>query len=246
MANWQRGVLRLMGVRNHPVEVLSVKDFTTWYRRIVFNSPEFVRELDVFPTLWLRLWVPNPARGGGEVSQRGYTFVDVQPRDGTFALDFVLHETAGPAGDWARRAAPGDRLEAALTPAKISVPDGTTAMLLAGDATALPAILSWLAHVPDTVAVKVYLEDEHDDHVALPLESRRRTEFTWVTPDGGRGAALAAAITAGEPATPGRYAWAAGERSLVKALRPVFRDHLGLDRAHCFTQSYWIEGRSGG
>jgi ATP-binding cassette subfamily B protein IrtA len=244
MANWQRGVLRLMGVRNHPVEVVSVKDFTPWYRRIVFSAPEFVRGLDVFPTLWLRLWVPNPARGEGEVSQRGYTFVDVRPGDGTFALDFVLHETAGPAGDWARHAEPGEKLEAALTPAKISVPDGTTAMLLAGDATALPAITSWLAHVPDTVTVRVYLEDGHDDHLALPQESR--AEFTWVTPDGERGTALAAAVTAAESAAPGHYAWAAGERSLVKALRPVFRDHLGLDRSGSFTQSYWIEGRSAG
>jgi NADPH-dependent ferric siderophore reductase len=241
MANWQRGVLRLMGVRNHAIEVVSVKDFTPWYRRIVFSAPEFVRGLDVFPTLWLRLWAPNPTGG---VSQRGYTFVDVRPSDGTFALDFVLHETAGPAGDWARRAEPGEKLEAALTPAKISVPDGTTAMLLAGDATALPAIASWLAHVPDTVAVRVYLEDGHEDHPALPLDSR--AEFTWVTPDGDRGAALAAAITAAEKPDPGHYAWAAGERTLVKALRPVFREHLGLDRSRSFTQSYWIEGRSAG
>jgi NADPH-dependent ferric siderophore reductase len=67
--------------------------------------------------------------------------------------------------------------------------------------------------VPDTVDVRVYLEDGHRDHPALPLDSR---------------------------------AWAAGERTLVKALPPVFREHLGLDRSHSFTQSYWIAGRSAG
>ncbi|MDT8913372.1 siderophore-interacting protein [Amycolatopsis sp. PS_44_ISF1] len=246
MANWQRGVLRLMGVRNHPVEVVSVEDFTPWYRRIVFSSPEFVRALEVVPTLWLRLWVPNPARGEGGVSQRGYTFVDVRPAEGTFALEFVLHDTAGPAGDWARRAEPGERPEAALTPAKISVPAGTTTLLLAGDATALPAITGWLAQVPDELTVRVYLEDGHEDHHALPLGSRAGTEFTWVPPEGGPGAALAAAVIAAESPGPGRYAWAAGERSLVKALRPVLREHLGLDRAHRFTQSYWIAGRAAG
>ncbi|MGO1532360.1 MAG: siderophore-interacting protein, partial [Microbacterium sp.] len=33
----------------------------------------------------------------------GYTFVDIRPDEGTFALDFVLHEQPGPAGDWAKR-----------------------------------------------------------------------------------------------------------------------------------------------
>jgi NADPH-dependent ferric siderophore reductase len=67
--------------------------------------------------------------------------------------------------------------------------------------------------VPDTVDVRVYLEDDHKDHPALPLDSR---------------------------------AWAAGERTLVKALRLVFGEHLGLDRSHSFTRSYWIAGRSAG
>ncbi|MEV7230504.1 SIP domain-containing protein [Polymorphospora sp. NPDC051019] len=44
----------------------------------------------------------------------------------------------------------------------------------------------------------------------------------------------------------GVYAWAAGEKNLVKALRPVFVERLGLDRRQRFTRFYWIRGRAAG
>ncbi|ASU83862.1 siderophore-interacting protein [Nocardiopsis gilva YIM 90087] len=249
-ANWQRGVLRVMGVTNHPVTVTAVRDFTPWYRRITFSAPDFVSDLDVFPTLWLRLWVPNPARGDTYVSQRGYTLVDVRPDEGTFALDFVLHTTAGPAGDWAKQAAVGDVLEVALTPAKIALPPDTGQVLLAGDITALPAINSWLDAIPSDIPVQVVIEDGHDDTADLPRTVRNgsdaQTDWQWVAPSPERGAALADAVRASTRPMDGLYAWAAGERKLIKTLRPVLRGDLGLDRSRHFTQFYWIEGRSGG
>jgi ATP-binding cassette subfamily B protein IrtA len=227
------------------VTVTAVHDFTPWYRRVTFSAPDLVKDLDVFPTLWLRLWVPHPAKGDGYVSQRGYTLVDVRPDAGTFALDFVLHDVSGPAGDWARQAHPGEELEVALTPAHIGLPEGTASVLLAGDVTALPAINTWLEAIPPEVEAAVWVEDDHEGRDGLPRTDRAGTAWTWVEREGPRGAALAEAVAATAPA-PGRYAWAAGEKSLVQAVRPVLRDRLGLDRAHQFTQFYWIEGRSTG
>ena len=60
----------------------------------------------------------------------------------------MLHDAAGPAGDWARAASVGDVLEVALTPARPKAPAGTELYLLGGDVTALPAINSWLARLP--------------------------------------------------------------------------------------------------
>lgn len=245
MANWQRGVLRLMRIANHPVTVTHVQDFTPWYRRIVFDGPEVVRDLELFPTLWLRLWVPNPAKGASHVSQRGYTFVDVRPDEGTFALDFVLHETAGPAGDWARAARLGDRLEVAITPHHIALPDATDRVVLAGDVTALPAINSWLAVIDESVPVHVVVEDGHDGHDALPCARRANLTWQWVRPGPIRGQALAEAL-ASLPESAGLYVWAAGERGLVKAVRTVLKDALRVPRDRQFSQSYWIEGRAAG
>lgn len=245
--NWQRSVLRLMRVTNHPVTVSEITDLTPWYRRIVFSAPELAEGFEVFPTLWLRLWVPNPAKGDGFLSQRGYTVVDVDPERGTFALEFVLHDVPGPAGDWAKAARPGEVVEVALTPAHIAAPAGTSTLLLAGDVTALPAINSWIeAAQPDTT-VAVFIEDEHEERDGLPLAvGGAGASWRWVSPDPGhRGAALARALIEDAPRQPsGLYAWAAGERTLVKRVRAVLKEQLQLERSAQFSQFYWIEGRA--
>lgn len=244
MVNWQRGVMRAMNIANHAVTVTSVVDLTPRYRRIRFSAPQLVERLDVFPTAWLRLWVPNPERGERHVSQRGYTFVGVDADAGTFDLEFVLHETRGPAGDWAKQAAVGETAEVALTPAKIALPEGTRELILAGDVTALPAINSWIADIGEGVSARVFIEDGHDDRDQLPAEKRPGDTWDWVTPTGTRGEALADTLRANVSQSARQFAWAAGEKTLVKHVRHVFKDHLGLLRGQRFSQFYWIEGLS--
>lgn len=245
-ANWQRGMMRLMRITNHPARVVSIEDFTPWYRRIVFRSEEMLGQLEVFPTLWLRLWVPHPAKGEGFLVQRGYTFVHVDVESGTFSLDFVLHDVAGPAGDWAKMVAPGDKVEVALTPARINIPEHTRKLVLAGDSTALPAINSWLESIPDEIETQVFIEEDHADREQLPQITRERGSWRWITRSGARGEALAEAIREDVPEQQGLYVWGAGEKTLVKNVRGVLRDHLAMERGQHFTQFYWIEGKATG
>ena len=100
-ANWQRGVLKAMGVKNHTVEVVGVTDLTPWYRRIRLSAPGFLDDLALHPTIWLRLWVPSLTRD--KLVQRGYTIIDPDPVAGEFSLDVVLHEPVVPV----RRRDPG-------------------------------------------------------------------------------------------------------------------------------------------
>ncbi|MBT0769124.1 siderophore-interacting protein [Kineosporia sp. J2-2] len=243
--NWQRGVMRLMGISNHPVKVEEIVDVTVWYRRIRFSAPSFVGDLEVFPTLWVRFWLPNPARGPEALAQRAYTVVAVDREAGTFTVEFVLHEASGPAGDWAQAARVGDELEIALTPARVKLPPRIGSVLLAGDVTALPAVNSWLPALPESTPVRVFLEDGHADHDLLPVAARENLTWTWVTPGATPGAELARAVAALEPQD-GLFAWAAGERGLVKALRPVLKNQLNLDRAHQFSQFYWMADKAFG
>lgn len=245
-ANWQRGIMRLMRIENHEARVVAVEDFTPWYRRIVFAADSVLDGLEIFPTLWLRLWVPHPAKGEGFLVQRGYTFVSVDHEAKTFSLDFVLHDVAGPAGDWAKMVAPNDRVEVALTPAKINIPEGTHTLVLAGDSTALPAINSWLESVPEEIQTHVFIEEDHADREFLPMVHRERGTWLWVNREGARGEALASAIRAAVPEQSGLYVWGAGEKTLVKHIRGVLREHLRLERGQYFTQFYWIEGKATG
>ena len=73
-----------------------MEDLLPWYRRVQLLAPGFVRELERFSTTWVRLWVPG-LHGSAGVQQRAYTVVDPDPQAGTFALEFVLHQPAGPA-----------------------------------------------------------------------------------------------------------------------------------------------------
>ena len=57
---------------------------------------------------------------------RSYTPVAVRPQDAEVDLDLYLHEPAGPASAWARRAAPGDRVLLSAPHARFGVTDHGT------------------------------------------------------------------------------------------------------------------------
>lgn len=255
MVNWQRGVMRLMRITNHEVTVTRVEDFTDYYRRIHFTGPELLSELsEAFPTVWTRLWFPHPEKGRDQVSQRGYTFVDVDLSAGTFSLDFVLHgdetnpEGGGPAGRWAATATPGTRIEAALTPARIDLPDDTDHVVLAGDLTALPAVNSWLKAFPAEVVVTVVLEDDHDPATVsdLPRTDHPNVRWDWISREGPNGRALAEHLRSLGLDKNGLYVWAAGERGLIKQVRSVVKHDLALTKDHYFSQFYWFADKPTG
>ena len=266
MVNWQRGVMRLMRITNHEVIVTGVEDFTATYRRIHFSGPELLAQLDeVFPTLWTRLWFPHPEKGEGHLSQRGYTFAAIDREAGTFSLDFVLHgdlgEDAsagtadiGPGARWAAQARPGTRIEAALTPARIDLPDDTSHLLLAGDLTALPAINSWCEAVPAEVAVTVAIVAEPEEVPGLPVSSHPNSTWDWVNPETSAevepklraGRSLVAHLRGLDLDAQGLYVWAAGERGLVKDVRRVVKGELGLGRSQQFSQFYWFADKPTG
>jgi ATP-binding cassette subfamily B protein IrtA len=246
-ANWQRGVLKAMGVKNHPVEVVDVADLAPWYRRIRLSAPGFLDELAVHPTIWIRLWVP--ALEKDKVVQRGYTVVDPDPGAGEFSLDFVLHEPTGPAASWAKNAAVGTTAEIAHTPQKLALDPELQTLVLAGDITALPAIVTLLRAAPSTASKYVVIQDSHDDRDALGIPQDARTTLAW-SDDDPSGAGLVNALQSSVPLEgfdPGRaYLWAAGERKLVKAVREHARGQLGLGRHRQHAQNYWIAGHSAG
>lgn len=235
--NWQRTVLRAMGARERGLEVTEVRDVLPWYRRVDVRAPGFLRDLEVFPTIWIRLWVPE-LDGSGRLRQRGYTLVDPDPGSETFALEFVMHEPAGPASHWAQRVQPGDRAEFAFTPSRLEPSRDIGHYLLIGDSSAIPAINSLLRWKPPEARATVLLGDPHADAVSL-IESPSNVELHHVDSSEeliGRLPGLGADLD-------GTYAWAAGERALVTAVRKIVRGDWKLPKDRQHTQYYWIAGR---
>lgn len=274
MVNWQRGVMRLMRITNHEVVVTGVKDFTPTYRRIHFSGPELLTQLDeVFPTLWARLWFPHPEKGEGHLSQRGYTFSAIDLEAGTFSLDFVLHgdlgeadsadpaasanpvraesnADIGPAAHWAAHVRPGDTIEAALTPARLDLPDDTSHLLLVGDLTALPAINSWCEAVPADIAITVAITADPAEVTGLPQSAHPNATWHWVNhaaaPQHRTDRPVADHLRGLDLDTAGLYVWAAGERNLVKDVRRFAKGDLGLGRSQQFSQFYWFADKPTG
>jgi NADPH-dependent ferric siderophore reductase len=153
-------------------------------------------------------------------------------------FDFVLHDSPGPASDWAREARPGDRLIfVGPSPAYQPDPDADW-HLLAGDETALPAIAAILRELGPDAVTRVFVEVE-DAAEELPVSA----PVTWVHRCAGdtlAGAVAAASLPSGRV-----DAWLAGERSSMVALRAHLLDERGFDRRAVRPTTYWRRGEPG-
>ena len=236
--NWQRTMMRVWGAHEFPVTVTSIEDVATSYRRIGFDAGEFFVGRELYPTAWIRLWVPaldNPEH----LQQRGYTLVDPDPATKRFSLEFVIHEPLGPAASWALGAKVGDVVEIAMTPAKLMPDTGLGKFVLLGDASALAAINSLLDYLPSTTSTTVVFLAHGDDADQLPFRLHDGVELRFV----GSGAEQLAVLRELNLDPADSYVWAAGERKDVAAIRQHIRNELRLPRQQQHTQYHWIEGK---
>ena len=238
---YQGAMMKALGAEDITLTVTGVEDLAPHYRRIRFVAPGVFDSFVPEPASWIRLWVPDPGEPEREL-QRGYTYVDADPEADTFALDFVLHEPAGPASAWAAAATPGATVRATtFASTKFTPPDPEPAgYLLIGDLASLPGIREVVAAVPDRLPVELYLEQFHPEDRDVPLPSHPRLRITWV-PHRPGGAALAEAIEHRDWSD--WYVWAGAEKQTVKLLRTGLRDVHGFPKADLKLAPYWIVGK---
>jgi NADPH-dependent ferric siderophore reductase len=174
---------------------------------------------------------------------RTYTVSRHDPAAHEIDFDFVLHDDAGPASDWAKRAAPGDRL-IFVGPSPAYQPDPTADWhLLAGDETALPAITAILRVLRPGVPAHVFVEVE-DASEEQALTSAADVHLTWLHRDG-TDDLLARAVAAAELPAGRVDAWLAGERASMVALRAHLLDDRGYERSRVRPTTYWRRGETG-
>ncbi len=151
---------------------------------------------------------------------------------GTLDLAVVLHGT-GRLSDWAEHVRPGAPTGYSGPGAGYTVDPTRSRYLLAGDETALPAIVQLLAAIPAAATIDVVIEiAAPDGRIGLPAHPGATVEWVESSRDSAPGAALVAAVLAprhrrrcrgvgrrrgcGRPADPQAPLHRAGRRSVAR------------------------------
>lgn len=175
--------------------------------------------------------------GGGEPVARDYTPRRFDRAARELVIEFARHG-AGAASDWARQARPGQQVLVGGPRGSMVIPADYDWHLLAGDATALPAIRRRLEELP--ASSRAIVVAQLAPHERLPLASAAALELHWVdTPEELLACVQALRLPAGEG-----FAWGAGEAALMARLRGVLREQHQLPKEAMRIAAYWKQGAS--
>jgi len=173
---------------------------------------------------------------------RTYTVRAYDDLELTLTVDLVVHGAEGVAGPWAAAAVPGDEV-VVVGPGGGYTPDLTADHhLLAGDASALPAVavaLERLGPAASGYAVLEVADRAEEQTLRVPDGIALR----WVhTGDAAPGARLVAAVRALPWPTGRVHAFVHGEAGSVRELRRYLRVERGLGTADLSISGYWRLG----
>jgi NADPH-dependent ferric siderophore reductase len=174
------------------------------------------------------------ADAGGEYVRRDYTPRRFSREARELVIEFALHGD-GRASDWARHAVVGQQACVGGPRGSMIVPLELDWHVLAGDATALPAIARRLEELPGGSRAIVLVHAEPADRRVFA--GTADVDLRWFdTPE-----ALVADLQA-LALPPGRgFAWGGGEASLMARVRQVLNDK-GVPREATRVSAYWKRG----
>ena len=231
------------------VEVSRVEILSPAMRRITLTGAELEGFPPVGPASYIKLIFPEPGQtepvrplpdGPRAVSMRTYTPLAVRPDRLEIDVDFVLHGE-GPASTWAAQARLGQVLYL-MGPGPHYLPDASCMQyLLLADDSALPAVETILAALPESARAQVLLEVISDAE-QRPLHSAAQLEVTWLvrgTDHRTAGQPLAAAVHALAPVGPDTRIYLACEAAAMRRIRQQLVDELGVSRSQIVGRGYW-------
>ena len=250
-------VLRTERVTPHMVRVTFVGDdlrrlpargFDQWFR-LFLPREDGTTDFDAVPESfgiggYLKYLT---AKSGTRPPFRNYTVRSHRPEAGELDVDFVAHGDDGIAGPWAQRATPGERAALLDQGRGFDPVDDADFVLLAGDESALPAIVGILADLPREARGLAIIEIPSAEDVQ-PVEAPDGVRVSWLSradPHDRPGQLALTALRAFIPERPATlHAYLAGENSIAIE----GRRHLvaaGVPKARIAFTGYWKVGRAG-
>ncbi|GLU48427.1 SIP domain-containing protein [Nocardiopsis ansamitocini] len=255
------------------IRVTDVQRITPRMARVTFGGDDLADFVTQAPDQQVKLYFPKPGQSvpllplpeadddftswyqscaavpeAEQPWMRSYTVRAHHPHAATIDIDFVLHDDAGPATQWARSAAPGDTL-AMFGPSTFFSPVSLFAssvedadwLLLAGDETALPAIGALLETLPEGARALVYVEVA-DAAEKQSFATRAQVHMHWLYRGAtapGRGDLLLDAVRTTRFPAGAAAVWLAAEAGVVRALRRHLVDERGVDRQAIDFTGHW-------
>lgn len=233
--------------------------------RVRVAGPEFADFVSSGPADHVRVFFPDPATGelvapspvgpgedgivrpDGPVHARDFTPLRVVRGGDQVALDldFFLHESPGPAAQWAARARIGNEIVVVGPRGSKAAPQGAARAILVADETALPSTARWIAELPPTTEIDVVatIQDNGgwvDDY--LSEISGRADVRVHLLPAGPSALTGAVSELAPDAST---FVFAAGEASALVPLRRMLRRDIGLSPEQVALSGYWKSGTVG-
>ena len=242
------------------LEVKRVEELGPNMRRVTVGGPELEGFQSPGADDHVKLFFAEPGQRRPSMpvlGEHGLAMPEGQPRPasrdytprrydavrGELAIDFVLHGS-GPATSWAARAQPGDFLGVGGPRGSLFVADDFDWYLLAGDASALPAIGRRLEELPARARALVFIEVA-DASEEQRLDTQAQASITWLH----RGSAEAGTTDLLEKALRGvelppgdGFTWVAGEAQSLKPIREHLLQERGLRKDWVKVTGYWKRG----
>ncbi|MFT0846833.1 siderophore-interacting protein [Actinomycetaceae bacterium L2_0104] len=250
-------------------EVVRSLQVTPHMRRVTVAGEDLRRLPNHGYDHWFRLFLPQPGQdvdfsrvpdrlgmasylkfltspSGTRPIFRSYTVREFRPDAGELDIDFVVHGELGVAGPWAMRAQAGDEIALIDQGCGFDLLDDADYHVLAGDESALPAILGILRDLPrDAEGTAIIEVPDLDD--MQPSSAPENFEILWLAREGSRepaGRAALDSLRAFVPEHPETLsAYVVGERTLATEGRRHLVG-LGVPKNRISFVGYWREGKA--
>ncbi|WP_164658346.1 siderophore-interacting protein [Tropicibacter sp. Alg240-R139] len=227
------------------LQVLKAWNLTPNMRRVVLGGDDLHGFPEGSESGYIKLIFPDAPRPRPDrPAMRTFTVRAFDRAENQLTVDFALHDdTGGLAAAWAKKAKLGDDILIS-GPGKIKWIDTSSDwLLLAGDMTALPALLCNLEALPSDATGDVVMEltsSEDAPEVSLP-EGMTLHLIINPHPDGTSTTFVdkIRSLTWHDGAV---SVWAACEFKSMQQLRTYFRNERGMDRTKIYLSSYWKAG----